>query len=70
MTPRHRFINMQLTNPNYAVLPEASQALSLPVITQSDASRNENAEELSVKKEGCKSKKRKSKGVVTTPKVF
>jgi hypothetical protein len=72
MTPRHRFINMQLTNPNYAVLPEASQSLSLPVIPQPDASRNENgenAEELSVKKEGGKAKKRKSKGAVTTPKA-
>lgn len=74
MNPRHRFYNMQLSNPSYAaVLPETSQGLSLPFIQPPvDASRNENGdgiEELAVKKEGGKSKKRKSKGALAVPKA-
>ncbi|CAI8617660.1 unnamed protein product [Vicia faba] len=74
MNPRHRFYNMQLVNSSYAaVLPETSQALSLPFVQPpADASRNENGdgiEELAVKKEGGKSKKRKSKGALTVPKA-
>ncbi|RDY00359.1 Protein BASIC PENTACYSTEINE2, partial [Mucuna pruriens] len=69
---RDRFFNMQPTNPNYAVLPETSGAPSLQIIQPPDTSREEKVdriEELVVKKEGGQSKKRQTRGALTTPKA-
>lgn len=72
LSQRDRFFNMQPTNPNYAVLPETSGPPSLQMIQPPDSSRDANAdkmEELAVNKEAGQSKKRKTKGALSTPKA-
>ncbi|KAG5015192.1 hypothetical protein JHK85_021328 [Glycine max] len=70
---RDRFFHMQQpTNPNYAVLPETSGAPNLKIIQPPDTSRDEKVdrvEEVVVKKELGKSKKRHTKGALSTPKA-
>ncbi|KAF1876389.1 hypothetical protein Lal_00029737 [Lupinus albus] len=70
ISQRDRFFNLPPVTPNYSVLPEASAPLSMQTIHVPDTSRDEkvdNIEDSIVKKGGGQSKKRQSRGALTTP---
>ncbi|CAL0329661.1 unnamed protein product [Lupinus luteus] len=71
ISQRDRFFNMPPVAPNYAILPETSAPTFLRTVQLPDTSRDEKVDSIEdsvVKKDG-ESKKRQSRGALTTPKT-